>query len=363
MEYGPRWDGTASMASYYLIYALVLAAISSVLIRDEGWRRASLRYYLPLLGLVLLVFAVSRSASVDHDYQDYLYWFNRIIPESISDIRWNHDPMFFLTSWLAISVGLSYKAVLACYSAMALLFVLIFSRNVRNDRWLAVLLYITFCHFFIEYEMTAIRAAVAIPLASLSLLLAQEKKVLQSILLFILALGFHISALAVLPILIAFHFRLRLQSRIWILALIPCGIIVYIVTTKALPLFMLYDRLAVYSKQNTDLTPVPLLSLYLIARVVSLGTVVGFLWKKLSILDRHIALCSCISLLLFLSLSSWDTLAWRASEIFGLFDMAVFLIPLAYFGNRFKVLYLVGLIGVGFEFYRSSLQLVSPYSF
>ena len=125
---------------------------------------------------------------------------------------------------------------------------------------------------------------------------------------------------------------------------------------------MLYDRLAVYSKQNTDLTPVPLLSIYLVARVISLGIVLGFCWKNLSIRDRHIVLCSGISLLLFLSLSSWDTLAWRASEIFGLFDMAVFLIPLAYFKNTLRAVYLVALIGLGFEFYRSSLQLVAPYS-
>lgn len=351
------------MAWYYLIYALVLAAVSSVLVRDEEWRQALLRYYLPLLALVLLVFAVSRSPSVDQDYQDYLYWFNSIVPEPLSDIRWNHDPMFFLASWLSTSAGLSYKAVLTFYSALALIFVFIFSRKIRDDRWLIVLLYITFCHFFIEYEMTVIRAAVAIPLASLSLLLAQEKRVAQSILLFILALGFHISALAVLPVLIAFHFKLRLQSRMWVLALIPCGIVVYIVTTKALPLFMLYDRLAIYSKQNTDLTPVPLLSLYLLSRVVSLGIVFGFLWKNLSTRDRHIVLCSAISLLLFLSLSSWDTLAWRTSEIFGLFDMAVFLIPLAYLKNTFRAVYLLALIGLGFEFYRSSLQLVAPYSF
>ncbi|MES2221517.1 MAG: hypothetical protein V4587_11190 [Acidobacteriota bacterium] len=120
-------------------------------------------------------------------------------------------------------------------------------------------------------------------------------------------------------------------------ALIPCGIVVYMITLKALPLFSLYDRLAIYSKQNTDLNPVPLLSVYLLARVVSLGIVVGFCWNKLSVRDRHIVLCSGISLLLFLSLSSWDTLAWRASEIFGLFDMAVFLIPLAYFRCMFWV--------------------------
>jgi hypothetical protein len=351
------------MAWYYLIYVLVLAAVSSVLIRNEAWRHALLKYYLPLLGLVTLVFVVCRTSSVDHDYQDYLYWFNSIVPESLSDIRWNHDPMFFLTSWLATATGLSYKAVLAVYSSLAIIFVYVFSRKVRDDRWLTVLLYITFCHFFIEYEMTAIRAAVAIPLAAISLLLAQEKKVVQSILVFVLALGFHLSILLVLPVFIVFHCRLKLESRLWMFALIPFGIVAYVVTTKALPLFMLYDRLAVYSKQNTDLTPVPLLSIYLVARIISLGIVLGFCWKNLSIRDRHIVLCSGISLLLFLSLSSWDTLAWRASEIFGLFDMAVFLIPLAYFKNTFRAVYLVALIGLGFEFYRSSLQLVAPYSF
>ncbi|MES2221518.1 MAG: EpsG family protein, partial [Acidobacteriota bacterium] len=195
------------MAWYYLIYGLVLIAVSSALIRNGAWRQAFLRYYLPLLGLLLLVFVVFRSSTVDHDYQDYLYWFDSIVPESLSDVHWNHDPMFFLASWLASSAGLSYRAVLAFYSTLALIFVFLFSSKVRNDRWLTLLLYLTFCHFFIEYEMTAIRAAVAIPLASLSLLAALERKVAQSIFLFVLALAFHLSALAVLPLLILFHCR------------------------------------------------------------------------------------------------------------------------------------------------------------
>ena len=219
------------MAWYYLIYALMLASVSSVLIRDEVWRRALLKYYLPLLGLVLLVFVVCRTSSVDHDYQDYLYWFNSIVPESFSDIRWNHDPMFFLTSWLATATGLSYKAVLAVYSSLALIFVFIFCRKVRDDRWLTVLLYITFCHFFIEYQMTAIRAAVAIPLAAISLSCAGEE---GSAIYSRLYIGAWISPVDITrpPIFIVFHCRLKLESRLWMFALIPFGIVAYVYAQK-----------------------------------------------------------------------------------------------------------------------------------
>jgi hypothetical protein len=123
------------------------------------------------------------------------------------------------------------------------------------------------------------------------------------------------------------------------------------------------DRVSPYLNSDAEVGSIRLLSVYVLIRVVLICFVVCCLWKKVSSEERLFVFCSGAGLFLQVLFSLNEAVALRGSELFGLFDIMVFMIPLRYLRSMPACsAYVLFLIAIGAKFYTSALALVGPYS-
>lgn len=209
--------------------------------------------------------------------------------------------------------------------------------------------------------MTEIRAAVAIPIMSISIILANRNEKRLAMLLFILACAFHLSALMGLPILFLVLIGAKFHSRIWIISLIPISFIVVIALGGLLSAIAEYGRISQYLNGEIDTGGIHYLSIFLWAHIAVLSAVLFYFWKYMSGEEHLVAYCSALGLFFLLVLHANDNLALRASDVFELFDLFLFMIPLKYLKGDLRLVYAAMLIILGSALFESSMQVVQPY--
>ncbi len=355
------WKAGFLVAAYCFAFVLVLMGGSVSFVNKLPWRVYIQKYYLPFIFLSLLSFAGLHSPGVDRDSLEYVAWFNQVASGNLTALDWIKDPAFVLILHLTAFFSTSYVVAQLTIVVAILLSQYFFALKISTGRWLPLLLYLIFCRFFIVQEMTQIRAGVAIPLMSLSILLASESKNRAACLCFIVATCFHLSALIGLPIFILTIAGIRFASRMWIFMLAPIGIIGSFLLRPLWELLEQFSRTIDYLNGTQNAGDLRLLSLYFIARVIVISFVLLFLWRKSSSTDKVIAFCSAFGLFIEVVLSSNDALALRGSEIFGLFDMAMFAIPLSHLKQESLALYALFIIILGAILFSSSLKVIGPY--
>jgi hypothetical protein len=170
----------------------------------------------------------------------------------------------------------------------------------------------------------------------------------------------HLSALLGLPILILALCGVRFRSRYWIFWLIPLAGAVLVGLSGLLETVANLSRVSTYiNGQETE--GLRLLSVYFVVRIVVLSMVVLGFWGRLSEEGRLIAFCSAVGLALQVMLSANNVLALRAAEVFGLFDVALFVLPIKLLGRYLSYVYAVFLLALGATFFVASLKIIEPY--
>ncbi len=346
---------------YYYIYGLVLCGVPLSLVNDGKLRRFIQRLYFPFVVFLLAIFAGLRSPSVDRDYGSYLDWFNWIAAGSLVPQDWVKDPAFVLSSYVISWFGWNYVGVTLFYATTALVAQLYFSKMASHRRWITLFFYLVICRVFIGSEMTQTRAAVAISLMSISILLAFKGKRKIALLLYVVALTFHLSALIGLPPFVLAMLNVQLRSRWWIFSLAPASFFARIALQNVLPILSQISRASDYVNGNYSTESVRLLSVYFVVRVLALVLVMISYWNKLSSGNRLAVFCCSLGLFVQIALSSNDALALRGAEVFALFDTCVFMIPLDYLKGNFRILYAAGLVFLGFVLFHSALKIINPY--
>jgi|SRR6185437_6026006 len=345
---------------YYLIYLLVLASVGLTFENRAVWRHLLQKTYFPFMLAVLVLFASLRTAGVDRDYQNYLDWYRQVASGDLTLLSWVKDPAYVLISYITASIGAPFTLILFVFSGIALLLTIVFIWEVFPNRWFPILFYIIFCRFFFPYEMTQIRAAAAIPLMSVSIVLAYKEKTWAAVALFVCALTFHLSVIIALPILLLVVVGVRFDSRAWIVSLVPLGVAGYYMLQSLLSALADFSRVGVYLNGNYDVKSVRLLSVYFVVCTTALFYAL-IVWNKLSSRDRLLVFSSAIGLFYQAVLSSNDALALRMSEVLGLFQVAVLVIPLSHLKGNFRVAYLILLIALGALFVASGMKYMGPY--
>lgn len=351
------------MFFYCVVYGLALMGVSICWVKDPQWRTGLQNVFFLVLILFLVAFAGLRSPRIDRDYLNYLGWFSEISRGSLTGVDWLKDPAFVFLSYPFARIGASYAAVLTVIVAISLSAKLVFAKVSCNPRWLTVFFYLFVCRFFLAQEMTAIRSAAAIPLMSLSIVLAFRHKYKLALFLIALAITFHLSALVALPLLILMRSGVRFRSAWWILSLIPLGIGIFVSLHDLLDSIAEFSRFAPYLGDNpeVDIEPINLLSIYLLAHTVILLAVIWRLWSKLTDEQRMVTFCSALGLFFQLIFYSNNVLALRAAELFGVFDLLLFLIPLEYLKNTWTIAYAGLLVVLGASLFISTVRIMQPY--
>ncbi len=348
---------------YGIVYGLALAGVGICIVGDPRWRVALQKIFFALLLGFLILFAGIRSANIDRDYLNYLSWFAEISTGPLTLFDWIKDPAFVFISFPFARLGFNYAIALTIIVAIALIAKLHFARITSDPRWLTLFFYIFVCRFFLDQEMTAIRAAAAIPFMSMSILFAYRRKNMESVLMLLVGLAFHLSAIAALPILVLIWFGVRFRSVWWMIVLVPSGVALYFSLRGLLEAVATFSRFAPYLSDNpeVEMQSINLFSIYLIAHVLVLVYVVFRYWKELSDEERLVTFCSGFGVFGQLVLFSNDILALRVAELFALFDILLFLIPFRHARRMFTIAYLGFLVLLGAALFASTVRIMKPY--
>jgi hypothetical protein len=171
------------MAVYYIVFALL--ALLGV-----GTRRTVGERYV-LAGMLLFLMAALRSGDIDADYPGYLVYYDNVLYEGFVNV----EPTFIAVANL-IKATLDNPAYLfAFYAALGIGLKLFALNRITNLRLPTLLIYYSW--FFLLWEMTQIRIAVAGAFLLLALPAIVEKRPREFIVWWLLASSFHYAAIIV----------------------------------------------------------------------------------------------------------------------------------------------------------------------
>jgi hypothetical protein len=345
---------------YYLMICLVLCGVAISLESHEKIRRYFEILFFPSVISILAVFVGLRSSSPDYD--NYTDWFNWVSAGHLVAQDWEKDPAFVLVSLIVSSLGITFIGVALFFAIAALVSQFYFSKLASDQRLITLLFFLVVCRTFVGSDMASIRSAVAIPLMSSSILLAFRGRKRIALLLYVAGLTFHLSALiGLLPFFLAM-LNVRFSSRWWILSIAAAAVLTKISLEHVIEVLSYGSRTSMYVDTMIAGKGPPLAYLaYIAARVLLLGLVLMFSWNKITPESRMVLFCYSIGIFVQIVFIFNNALSWRGSDIFGLFDMCVLLIPLKHLTGKARFAYTGGLVVLGLLFFCSGLPILEPY--
>ncbi len=350
------------MSPYAWLFATFLVPGGLSLVTNRTGRQRAMQFYLWLAVPLLILFAGTRTDQVDADYGNLATWFSTLDAGPIHLLDIGRDPAFVIFGVMAHVLGLGYAYVAGIYAALCLAGQILFARAAVVARWFPLGLYLILSRFFILHEMTQTRAGVAIPLASLAIVLMERRKFLTAWCLFAAALTFHLSALAFLPVLIALAWGVEFRSRKWIYLLLPIAGACKILFASIFALLADLQRLKDYAEGGSyDTAPVTLFSFYFIIRVLLTVLLTTVYWPRLNRQQRVFTLCASLGVIVQWMLSAVDVFAIRGAELFGLFDVAAAMLLFHFLKPRSVLLYALLLLGMGGAFFHSGVGILREY--
>lgn len=316
----------------------------------------------PILLVALALFAGLRGAGIDRDYDNYASWFDSL-RNGADWLDYIKDPAFVLLARATIVTGLPPSVLFLIFAVCAVASKYVFAKAAAPSttwRWLFLLI---ICRFFVVHDMTQIRAAVAIPLASLAIIKIREDHTKSAILLVIVATIFHISAGLYAPLLLLVKWRRWILGprRLWVMVL--CGLLAFALQGVIMGLLSVVapERLAPYFDGSYGTVAVSFLNINFLSKLAVFLYLTGFAWQRLSEWNRVVLLMVTIGITIQITFLWNDAIALRGAELFGLFDMVMYMIPITLLARSEKYLYAMAIAMMMGIFYFSSLRLVGPY--
>lgn len=339
---------------------LVLSATANHIVNDAF--KATVYF---LFVVTLILFSGFRAVGVDVDSSNYLGWYDDIYTTSELHSYLIKDPAFYISSKFAQYFGFGIPFVFFIYATTSLASKFLIFRNYLGLNLMGVALYLYFARFYFIHDMTQIRSGAAIGLATLALIMFFHKARISSILIYILSISFHFSVVAMLPFFLLILFNYRFTSRLlpvtFFCLLSLCAI--YFNSNLDLLVFFDLDRVSDYTTGSYSTEPVRLFTFYFILKLLLLLYLIVFVWRMLSQFSQLIVCVVSFALFLQVFLANNDALALRINEVFSIFDILLFLVPLR--DNTQSPIvarcYNLFLFAVGLVFFNSSLSLMQPY--
>lgn len=349
------------MNAYFLIYGLVTSGIAICFIDDRSFRRIAQAVYFLVVIAGLATFAGMRSPNVDRDFLDYVGWFDLIQSGAAPLFAWIRDPAFAGIAYLVSVAGASFSVVVFIYALVGIIATWLLALSISLERWVTLLFYLFFCQFYVVWDMTEMRAAVAIPLMGTSLYLACQGRRRLATAVLALALLFHFSAIAGLPLLILIFAGVRFRSRGWLIALAAGGAAAAIAMKSLINLLSGLYRISEYLNGGAEERDLRVISWYALAHLLAILVALYF-WKRLSFHQRMAVVACGLGLVLFL-VFGWNTgLATRLLYVFDIYWLLIMLMPVEQLQGEMQVLYVGALFLAGFVLYCKSLQYVDTYT-
>lgn len=346
------------MTAYYLTYLLSL--ISTKAITFFNSRDKNFGFFLWATFLLLLsLFASLRGEGVDRDYLNYISWFELINNEFWVAVEQKKDIgfvllykslafiteqpwfFFFVAGFIALAVKAKFASKLQFGNFAALIFILIISR------------------FYLVHELTQVRAGLAIAIASYAAMTLLNGERFKSLFFFVIAISIHVSVI-IIPLFLLVRNNWPALNKRFMLLLIPVLGIFSGGVSSLLLMFIDSQRIMVYIDTD-EAGAISLLSFYYLTRMAVFYFIVFKLYQHTNNIQKLVLFFSSTSLF-FNAAFAWNSvLSLRMVEVLGLFDMAMFVMPLLFMKNNSVWLYKTMLIGFSFVMFFSTTKIIQPY--
>ena len=346
---------------YYLMNGLVFFGVPLSFEKNERLRHYVQMLFFPSVLIILTIFVGFRFSSPDYD--NYSAWFDSVASGNWFAQGFANDPAFVLISYFVSALRISFIGVAILFAAAALTSQFYFSKIASGQKWVTLLFYLIFCRTFAGSDMASIRSAVAIPLMSIAILLAFRGRRKIALLMYIVAIAFHVSVLiGMIPFILAM-LNLHFHSRWWILSFAPAALLARIFLGPVLLLLTHANRASIYAVSliiaGTD--PPRLYVAYIAVRILFLALITLLIWNRLTFESRLVLHCYTIGIMIQIIFISNNAVSWRGSDIFGLFDLVALMIPLKYLKGSFCLLYTAGLVVFQLASFQYGLKDLEPY--
>ncbi len=197
-----------------LIYLIIFAVLVFFSANEQYFRYSKFVEFRVLMVLMLLLFAALRPPGGDKDYVSYLISFSSF-KEPLDYFKnyteWIYfDPMYYLIpSFLKTYVSQNNYAIIAIFIYAIIALSLKFTAITRMSHFFFLTLLVYFSNFFLLHEMTQMRVGVTTAIFMMALSFLKDKNYKAYLLMVLMALLFHYSAILFLIPLIfdSTHFK------------------------------------------------------------------------------------------------------------------------------------------------------------
>lgn len=351
----------------YLLAGVVFVFFNTLLVISRKFT-ANIFFVFYMVFFSAIIFWIAHNIQyLSRDYYNYTSWFDEIFVSSFFENSSGKDPGFkLLVSFIQYVFGNNYIYIYYIYMILILYFKYKFSSQIFFRSNLITCLWLLFSATFILFEVTQIRAGLAISLASYLIVSNLNSK---PNIWFFLALSIcfflHKSiVILILAYLIIVFFKKLILKKISIIMILLFGLIVNLFfqdqLNNTIGIYLVdNDRTANYLNGVDDVTAASLFSFFFIVKIFCLILLLYF-WDLLSEQKKYFVFFSALSCFFYMVFMFNNVFAFRISEIFILFALACFIFPLDF---KFKVkelkyLYFFGVLVLGAVFYNSSCKIL-----
>jgi hypothetical protein len=248
------------------------------------------------------------------DFENYIFFFNYLIENGGElDLAYRFEPGFSLLAY-SFALAISSPELIYALIVWIIVFLKYLSIPSIGNYWLALFVFsfYLFSRYFVLFEMTVLRAACAFSLAFFVFSRREtEKTEIRAVLMLLLSVAFHYSAVIFLPI---YFSRNLTRSRVVLLALVSFGVIAlsrayfFSVLPEFFGVFETYEGVG-----RATLLPMPY--------AIDLGYLFLMLWfwRQSDVAMKYCALGVAIGAAFHFALVDHSLLASRFRELLSMF--------------------------------------------
>lgn len=348
-----------------LYLALFLSAAGMSLfsfVREDSKAKVLGGVLFSFLFAYMVFFAGLRAPEIAPDYLNYVDWLNRAGASLDTIFAEFKDPGFLLTFSVVHWLGFPDYVFFCLIAFISLHAKFIFSRHVFLGFFSYLIFFLIFSRFYIVHDMVQVRVGAAIALASCGMIFFFRGCFFKGALFYLLGLSFHLSVIMFLPIAILLFLGIRKLTRFNIVALLVGAFTLSSLISTFSAQLSGIGRLAPYLNGEYKTGTISLLSFYVLVRIVLVSSILIKFYKQLSDVEQFVLGMSVLGLALQILLSWNDSLSLRIAELFGMFDMACFVMLMRFLDFRSRITYGLLLFCIAIIFYMATLKVVDAYA-
>lgn len=309
-----------------MVFGLLAFLFLAALIAVFEDRLGDFKNYLYILfGIVLFFLTAFRPIGIDNDSENYVAYF-----------RDYSNPLYetiveFSFLWICKTFNQLFgdaRSIFVFYALVGIGIKWIAFRKLSNTVFLVIVIYIG--NYFIIHEFTQIRAAVASGLLLLAIKPLGDKKTWTALMLMCIAIVFHYSSVAMLPLLLLSNKTLSKTEKYFWALVIPVGYVMYFVNVSisSLPIPYFQDKLDTYEdlKDQGMFDEVNVFNLVFLVRIVIFYYLL-YMYDTIKHYNKYATIMLkmlSLSLFCFPALSALPVLSFRVSEIYGIIEVILF---------------------------------------